>query len=341
MGVATAGRHNQNSMKVINDCIYGMVAVPPYAEAVMATPLFQRLGRVKQLGCLHLVWPSAVHTRMEHSIGTMHLAIEYARLLDMADRDARAFVLASLLHDIAHGPFSHTFEKVAGAHFDHDVFRHRLLHDVGLDADMREGVAAVWSGDARGPWRNAVVLHQLLAGTAGVDRMDYLVRDSYHTTPQCRLDKTCVQSIMLHTRVQWDAQQVRYTAKGSKFICHLLEARQYMYREVYLHPRAMAGEKLLVRAFQEGLLREILPYLTPSLFERVDDAWVTSRAWNDGAPYAATLRKYLRGDVGRRTVSPARAGSPCTDAVVCTRADGSLVSVQGFWRELEREKSFI
>lgn len=328
-------------MKSVNDCIYGMVVVPPWAVAVMATPLFQRLGRVKQLGCLHLVWPSAVHTRMEHSIGTMFLATEYARLLDMPDRDARAFVLASLLHDIAHGPFSHTFEKVAGAHFDHDVFRHCLLHDVALDADMREGVAAVWRGTSTAAWPNAAVLHQLLAGTAGVDRMDYLLRDSYHTTPQCRLDKTCVQSIMLHTRVDWDTQQVRYTAKGSKFICHLLEARRYMYREVYWHPRALAGEELVVRAFQEGLLREILPYLAPSLFERVDDAWVTSRAWKDNAPYAATLRKYLRGDVAPRTASPPRTGPPCTDSVVCTRTDGSLVSVKEFWQDFEREKSPI
>ena len=61
-------------MKLVNDPVHGMVRVPEYAQAVVATPLFQRLGRVKQLGCLHLVWPSAVNTRLEHSIGVAHLA---------------------------------------------------------------------------------------------------------------------------------------------------------------------------------------------------------------------------------------------------------------------------
>lgn len=320
------------AVKLINDCVHGMVAVPDYAAAVMATPLFQRLGRVKQLGCLHLAWPSAVHTRMEHSIGTMHLALTYARVLGLGEADTRHLALASLLHDIAHGPFSHTFEKAAA--FDHDAFRHDLLQQcphltAAMDARTRAAVADVWSGKAR-------VLHELLAGVAGVDRMDYLVRDSYHTTPQCRLDTTCVQSIMAHTEVDWAGERVLFSPKGSQYVCHLLDGREYMYREVYLHRKALAGDELLVRAFRAGLGASAAPLLTPATFEALDDAWVTSRAWDEGA-HAAPLRQYLRADLPAAARVEVEMVAPPTDSgrSYCMQA-GQAVGVYEYWQGFRR-----
>lgn len=328
-------------MKLVNDPVHGMVRVPEYAQAVVATPLFQRLGRVKQLGCLHLVWPSAVNTRLEHSIGTMHLAVEYARLLDMAPCDARVFVLASLLHDIGHGPFSHTFERAAGPVFDHDAFRFRLLAEApdlvaAMDAHTREGIAAVWRGQATDQWPAAPVLHELLAGTAGVDRMDYLVRDSYHTTPQSRLDRTCVQAIMHHTAVDWRGGRVVYSAKGSQYVCNLLEGREYMYREVYMHPKARAADHLLIAAFGAGLMEAAQPLLTPDAFERVDDAWVTVRAWDGEGAYTTPLRDFLRGRLpalDSLTVIMCDMPSQGGGRVLCTRPDGTTQDLCAFWAQ--------
>lgn len=324
-------------MRLINDCIYGMVRVPAYAERVLAAPLFQRLGRVRQLGSLEAAWPSAVHTRKEHSIGTMHLALEYARHLALDSGAEQAFVLASLLHDIGHGPFSHTFE-LALPTFCHDEFRFELLESADLDvipAPVRAEIAAIWRG-AGTPQARA--LHGLLAGPAGVDRMDYLVRDSYHTTPQCRLDATCVQAIIAHTTVEGDT--VVYSPKGSKYVCHLLEARDYMYREVYRHRRAVAADALIVSAFREGLGSAAAPLLTPAMFERLDDAWVTTRAWDDGAPYAQPLRQFLRQQLdGFGAARPKSGGvrhavgvEPHV-GVACTTADGRRMSVADYWLE--------
>lgn len=277
-----------DSVKVVNDAVHGMMELPGYVRAAMMTSLFQRLRRVKQVGNLHYPWPGATHTRYAHSCGTAYLALKYAQHLQMDADRTRVFVLASLLHDIAHGPFSHTFE-LASREFDHDTFRFRLLcEDPELQLLLRDDLAAifrVWRGEDR-------VLHTLLAGVAGVDRMDYLLRDLYHTRPQMGLDASCVQSIILHTRVDWDRQVVQYTTDGCRFISHLLYMRSYLYREVYSHRKAMAADYAIQQAFAAGLWQHIAPLLTPTQFVKLDDATITAAAYDERVPGEA--RRWLR-----------------------------------------------
>lgn len=300
--------------KLVNDPVHGMIEIPWYAQPVIATPLFQRLGRIKQLGCLDKVWPSAVHTRLEHSLGTMHLAHTYARMLEFDAYEEQVFVLASLLHDIAHGPFSHTFERAivntpTGALFgDHDTFRVRLIQEnpelvAALGERCIGDIVHVWNGsEPEEPYmRSHVVLHELLAGVAGVDRMDYILRDSYHTTPQRRLDATCIQSIMHHTTVDWkdddeneSVESVIYSTKGRHYVKHLLQEREYLYREVYTHRRAVAGDALITQAFNAGLAHDVLDLIDPIKYERLDDAFILSCAWTD-KPYSPVLMDFIRG----------------------------------------------
>ena len=336
--------------KLINDPIHGMIEVPAYAQSVIATPLFQRLGRVKQLGCLEKVWPSAVHTRLEHSIGTMHLAIVYARLLGFKEYETKVFVLACLLHDIAHGPFSHTFERAiegttSGEIFrNHDHFRVRLLaEDAGLKAsipsDIRLDILAVWEGRSSCSEMNPCeikAMHTLLAGPAGVDRMDYILRDSYHTTPQRRLDATCIQSIMHHTAIGLGGL-ILYSEKGARYVGHLLAERAYLYREVYTHRKAQAAESLLLEAFETGLEEEVRPFImySPERFEALDDAFVTSRTFTeDYKPYWEPLLKFVRSDLPKDFQSSyclaATEKYSGTSDIACITRDGEIVPLQNY-----------
>lgn len=296
--------------QLVSDCVHGMVLVPDYARKTVADPLVKRLGRIKQLGTLYHAWPSATHSRLEHSIGVMHLAEQYSQLLGFRSALRRTFGLASLLHDIGHGPFSHVFERAikgtpsAATFQDHDHWRIRLLSDSvtltqALHPDPHISVSealkapntttrdiiAIWSDKpseaARLTSAEVHIAHALLAGVAGVDRLDYLLRDSYHTNPQHRIDRTAVQAIMHHTTVNYIAGTVTYTAKGQHYVRLLLDARSYMHREVYSHHRAVAADLAIIDAFRWGLETRTRDLLNVFGFERLTDSWVEQQAFDD------------------------------------------------------------
>lgn len=283
-------------ISLINDPIHGMIVVPPFVVDVIHSALFQRLGRVRQLGCLDRAWPSAKHSRLEHSLGTMHLALRVADYLNMGaiSVDLReAFVLASLLHDIGHGPFSHVFESaIEGTSLNelfgnHDTFRFAVLEHLPLSDKHRRNVVAVWRCEPE-----FQVAHTLLEGVAGVDRMDYILRDSYHTTPQRRLHNTCIDSIIYHTSIK--DNRVVYNEKALKYIGHLLRERAYLYTEVYTHKKSCASEMLLRHAFRNADFQKLVaPLLAPARFEQFDDDFVRQCAWHDTA-YALPIRRFVR-----------------------------------------------
>lgn len=304
------------SHQLISDCVHGMIEIPDYAKRVVKHPLFKRLGRIRQLGTLHHAWPAATHSRLEHSLGTMCLAEEYSNLLQFRPALRRAFGLAALLHDIGHGPFSHVFEKaIAGTpsgdrYINHDRWRIRLICDnttltraiaeteIDVFPTLRQNIIA--TGDILAIWNdnpsqahhlqpNEVHIgYALLAGVAGVDRMDYLLRDSYHTNPQQRITRTAVQSIMHHTNVNWITGTVTYTPKGEHYVGLLLEARAYMHREVYAHHRAFEADIAITLAFQSGLEAQSRKITNVYDFERLTDGWVEDQAF-DADYYDLTL----------------------------------------------------
>ena len=167
-------------MSTIKDSVHDHIAVEGVAEALLDTPALQRLRRITQLGTASFVYPSANHTRFEHSLGVYHLANEALGHLGIEGPQAERVRAAALLHDIGHTPFSHNTEDVlereAGKSHDdvHDLIRgspvERVLVDHDIDPDR---VADLIAGDGE--------LGQLVSGELDVDRMDYLVRDAHHT----------------------------------------------------------------------------------------------------------------------------------------------------------------
>ncbi|WP_276301685.1 HD domain-containing protein [Halorussus lipolyticus] len=167
-------------MKTIKDSVHDHIEVEGVARALFDTPAVQRLRRIKQLGPAHLVYPSANHTRFEHSLGVYHLACEALDHLRIQGKQAERVRAAAILHDIGHAPYSHTIEEVVHRHTGkyhddvHDLIAENevgdVLRDHGHDPDA---IADLIAGDGK--------LGQLVSGELDVDRMDYLVRDAHHT----------------------------------------------------------------------------------------------------------------------------------------------------------------
>ncbi|PSQ48187.1 phosphohydrolase [Halobacteriales archaeon SW_6_65_15] len=167
-------------MKTIKDSVHDHIAVEGVAEDLLDTPAVQRLRRIKQLGTAELVYPSANHTRFEHSLGVYHLATRALDNLGIEGRQAERVRAAAILHDIGHSPFSHNIEGLVarrtgrmhdevGDLLEHgEVARVLALHDIDPGR-----VAGLVAGEEE--------LGQLVSGELDVDRMDYLLRDAHHT----------------------------------------------------------------------------------------------------------------------------------------------------------------
>ena len=166
-------------MKSIKDSVHDHIEVRGVARDLLDTPPVQRLRHLTQLGTVTLVYPSANHTRFEHSLGVYHLADEALGHLGIEGQQAERVRAAALLHDVGHGPYSHnleplTYRRTGKWHDDvHGLVGTggvaRVLTDHGLNPDV---VADLVAGDGK--------LGQLVSGELDVDRMDYLVRDAHH-----------------------------------------------------------------------------------------------------------------------------------------------------------------
>jgi len=169
-------------MNPIKDSVHDYITLGPVAADLLDTPTVQRLRHIKQLSTVRLVFPSANHTRLEHSLGVYHLADTALSHLDVDTERAAHVRAAALLHDVGHGPYGHQTERLIQRRtgMDHDEVGWlltdpdrpvcRALEEHGLDP---ERVAAYVAGEG--------ALGQLVSGELDVDRMDYLVRDAHHT----------------------------------------------------------------------------------------------------------------------------------------------------------------
>jgi HD superfamily phosphohydrolase len=252
------------TMTTIKDSVHDHIQVTGVAEGLLDTPAMQRLRRIRQLGTVSLVYPSANHTRFEHSLGVYHLASETLDHLGVGGPTAERVRAAALLHDVGHSPFSHNVESL--------IYRHtgKLHDDVGelvangrVGAVLREhdldpgAVADLIAGEGR--------YGQLVSGELDVDRMDYLVRDAHHTgVPYGTIDHgRLVRELTFHDGELVLAEGNVQTAES------LLLARALMNPTVYQHHVARIGKAMLRRA-TERLLDE--GGYDPSTVRRWDDA---------------------------------------------------------------------
>ena len=228
----------------IQDAVHGYITLNDLEEDLLGQTDFQRLRRIKQLGFSSLIYPSTNHTRFEHSLGALYLAGRFADYLELEDEDRKRLRAAAMLHDVGHGPYSHTSEAILGQHgYAHEDFSKEkitgtfapVLEDYGLDPDT---IAGMIGGDGE--------LGQIIAGDVDVDRMDYLMRDAHYSGVAHGAidDETIMRAARIH-----DGQLV-FDQKFQKAIEGLLTARYLMIPTVYLHKGVVKAETMMQRALE-------------------------------------------------------------------------------------------
>jgi HD superfamily phosphohydrolase len=229
--------------KIINDPVYGFISIPSgLVFDLIEHPYFQRLRYIKQLGMTHLVYPGALHTRFHHALGAMHLmcmAIETLRNkeVDITDEEEEAVIIAILLHDIGHGPFSHALEQTIVQGISHEDISTLLMNKLNEQFDGRLAMAIqVFKGTY--PKR---FLHELVSGQLDMDRMDYLNRDSFFTG----VSEGVISFDRIIKMLNVVDDHIAVEEKGIYSIEKFLIARRLMYWQVYLHKTVIAAEQLL------------------------------------------------------------------------------------------------
>ena len=239
-----------NKKKIINDPVYGFISIPSaLIYDVISHPYFQRLRYIKQLGMTHLVYPGALHTRFHHALGAMHLmglAIEILRSkgTTITKGEEEAAILAILLHDIGHGPFSHALEHSLVTGIRHEDISMKLMQELNahFDGQLTHAIE-IFNGTY--PKR---FLHQLISGQLDLDRMDYLNRDSFFTG----VSEGVISFDRIIKMFNVFDDDLVIEEKGIYSIEKFLIARRLMYWQVYLHKTVIAGEMILVKLLERA-----------------------------------------------------------------------------------------
>jgi uncharacterized protein len=236
--------YSTNKLKIINDPVYGFIKIPyDIIYDLIEHPLFQRLRRIRQLGLTHFVYPGANHTRFQHAVGAMHLmglAIEVIRSKGhtISEEEARSVSIAILLHDIGHGPFSHSLEHSLIKNTSHEAIS--LMFMEQLNAEF-EGELSMAIAIFKNLYPKKF-LHQLVSSQLDMDRLDYLKRDSFFTG----VTEGVIGSDRIIKMLHVLNDQLVVEEKGIYSIENFLIARRLMYWQVYLHRTVVASEQLLV-----------------------------------------------------------------------------------------------
>jgi HD superfamily phosphohydrolase len=236
--------------KIFNDPVYGFVSVPnELAFQLINHPWFQRLRRIRQLGLTNLVYPGALHTRFHHAMGAMHLmgeAIEVLRSkgVHISREESEGVIVAILLHDIGHGPFSHALESSIVHNITHEDVSAIFMDRLNEEFKGRLSLAIrIFNNKYQKKF-----LHQLVSSQLDMDRLDYLLRDSFFTG----VSEGIVSSDRIVKMLNVEDDQLVVEAKGIYSIEKFIVARRLMYWQVYLHKTVLCAEHLVVNILRRA-----------------------------------------------------------------------------------------
>lgn len=239
-----------NKKKIINDPLYGFIHVKSeLIFDIISHPFVQRLRYIKQLGLTDFVYPGAVHTRFQHALGALHLmgqVLDNLRFkgVEISDKEYEAAQLAVLLHDIGHGPFSHALEHSLLQGVKHESMSYLFMSELNAEFNQELDLALKI-------FRNSYqrkFFFQLISSQLDIDRLDYLNRDCFFSGVQ---EGTIgVDRIILMLHVHDD--QLVVEEKGIYSIENFLNARRFMYWQVYLHKTTVCAERMLVNLIRRA-----------------------------------------------------------------------------------------
>lgn len=236
--------------KILNDPVYGFISI--YSEVIfdlIEHPFFQRLRRIKQLGLTHLVYPGALHTRFQHSLGAMHLmqnAVSELRTKghEITTEEAFGVETAILLHDIGHGPYSHALENSIVQGISHEeisvLFMDRFITEFGESLKLTKEIFTQSYPKQ--------FLGKLVSSQLDMDRLDYLRRDSFFSG----VSEGIINYERLLNMLNVIDDELVIEAKGIYSVEKFITARRLMYWQVYLHKTVLAAEYMLMHLLKRA-----------------------------------------------------------------------------------------
>jgi len=255
-----------NKRKIINDPVYGFISIPgDLIYDIVGHPWFQRLRNIKQLGLTSFVYPGANHSRFQHCLGALYLmetalATLKSKNVEISDKEEEAALIAILLHDIGHGPFSHALETSIINGIDHEALSLLLMERMNETFGGRLALAIdIFKGTY-----SRRFLHELIAGQMDMDRLDYLKRDSFFTG----VIEGSVGSDRIIRMLNVVDGRLVIDEKGIYSVEKFLIARRLMYWQVYMHKTVLSSESLLVNVLaraKELAMKGVDLYATPAL----------------------------------------------------------------------------
>ena len=254
-------------MSEIRDAVYGFIEPTEEEWRIINSPLLQRLRKIRQLACAYLVYPCALHTRFEHSLGVMYLSSIIAKKLLSSDDNKRIVRLAALLHDVGHGPFSHVSEEILELFSDsssgeitekiHEKITTKFIQtnkDI-LDLLGRVTIERV-IGLLTGSKLDVTLMKQIVSGPIDADKQDYLLRDSYF----CGVKYGVYDyERLINTLESYKDEVDEYIAVNEDGL-HALEqfilAKYYMTRQVYRHKIRLITDQMIIRGIELGIIKD-------------------------------------------------------------------------------------
>ena len=270
--------------KIFNDPVYGLVSFKyEILYDIIDHRYFQRLRRITQLGLTHYVYPGALHTRFHHAIGALHLMTMALQVLsekgiEISEEEEQGVCLAILLHDVGHGPYSHALEHhIINVH--HEDLSLWFMEKLNDEFDGKLSLAIEIFKDNY----HKKFLHELVSSQLDMDRMDYLIRDSYYTG--------VAEGVIGYDRIikmlNVANGHLVVEEKGVYSIEKFLVARRLMYWQVYLHKTVLSAEQMLIkllRRVKKLLLENVKVFLPDNVkelllvdFESVDKELIINR----------------------------------------------------------------
>lgn len=269
-------------MYEIHDALYGDIVLSEEEANLLNTWEVQRLRRVKQLGFAYLVYPTAVHTRFEHSLGARYMVehIVRASKLSIDEEDLRLLYIAALLHDISHPVFSHVSERLIEVGSDiptHDEMRDDMIYGIyrkrvtseeegfldpdecspsisdRLDANDQRRIMAIFTGETS----DNPFLKELIDGPIDADNLDYLRRDAYHIgLPRAYYDDRIFSSFVIAEKDGAEHLLFRDSPDTIAAILSVLESRYWLLKIVYRHHTTLIAERMFLWALDVGFPRK-------------------------------------------------------------------------------------
>ncbi len=239
-----------SKVKIFNDPVYGFISVPNPSLLLdlIDHPYFQRLRRIAQTALTYYVYPGAHHTRFHHALGAYHLMTQAVEVLrqkgvEITEAESEGVCIAILLHDIGHGPFSHTLEHtIIDVH--HEELSLAFMSELNEEFDNKLQVALDIFQD-KYPKR---YLHQMVSGQLDMDRLDYLNRDSFFTG----VSEGVIGYDRIIKMLNVSNGELVVEEKGIYSIEKFLISRRLMYWQVYLHKTVLSAERMLTKTLERA-----------------------------------------------------------------------------------------